>query len=112
MGEQLERNAESIVRTAQQSILDGSGGGRVSQPDTPPNNQTGVLHDSGFVVPAAEEGDQIKAAAGFSAPYSLFLERGTSKMSPRPFLEPATEENRPSVFYGLTLRFREIVGLR
>lgn len=109
---QLDRNAEVLVRDAQQSIMDGSGGGRVSQPGEPPNNQTGELHDSGFTTPAAEIGEEIRAAAGFSTPYAGYLEHGTSKMAPRPFLVPATERQRGVVFQGLLLRFREIVGLR
>lgn len=114
-GEQLERGADGIVKDAQQSILDGSisGPGHVpSAPGEPPNNDTGALHDSGFVTAPIDEGDQIRAAAGFDAPYAGYLENGTSKMYPRPFLVPATERQRGNVLHGLAERFREIVGLR
>lgn len=109
---QLDRNAASMLEDAQQSIMDGSGGGAVSLPGEPPNNQSGELHDSGFVTPAAEIGDEIRAAAGFSAEHAKYLEHGTSRMAPRPFVVPAAERQRGFMFTGLLSRLRETVGLK
>ena len=39
----------------------------------------------------------MKVAVESRAPYSKFLEFGTSKMLPRPFLFPATEKSRPKI---------------
>lgn len=114
-GEQLDKVADSIVKDAQQSIIDGaiSGPGHVPSisPD-PPNADTHRLDESGFITPAAEVGNEVRAAAGFDAPYALFLEKGTSRIFERPFLSPATQRNRGAMLAGLAARFREIVGLR
>jgi hypothetical protein len=109
---QLDRNASGMLEDAIQSIEDGSGGGVRSLPGEPPNNQTGELIDSGFTEPAADVGDEIRAAAGFSAEHAKYLEHGTSKMEPRPFVVPAAERQRGFVFTGLLNRFRETVGLK
>lgn len=109
---QLDRNVGSMVEDMQQSIMDGSGGGAVSLPGEPANNQSGALHDSAFTTPATDVGDEIHAAAGLDTPYAGYLEHGTSKMAPRPIVVPAAERQRGFVFTGLLYRFRETVGLK
>src|SRR2546428_4258826 len=62
--------------------------------------RTGRLRDSiivegGIEVDADEAFQPIAVVA--TAPYAKFVEEGTSKMTPRPFLEPALEEIEPEV---------------
>ncbi len=59
-----------------------------SAPGQAPVSQTGGLTDSVEVVPLNEIG--IGAATVVSG-VAVYLEFGTSKMSPRPFVEPALE---------------------
>src|SRR5438309_108922 len=62
--------------------------------------RTGRLRDS-IIVEAGVEVDVDEAfqpiAVVATAPYSKFVEEGTSKMTARPFLEPALEETEPEV---------------
>jgi hypothetical protein len=39
-----------------------------------------------------------------------WIERGGSKMEPRPYMEPATERHRADLFQALVGRFRELRG--
>src|SRR5947209_18661968 len=62
--------------------------------------RTGRLRDSiavegGIEVDADEAFQPIAVVA--TAPYASFVEDGTSRMTPRPFLEPAMEEIEPEV---------------
>ena len=41
--------------------------------------------------------DRLGASVESNADYSAALEFGTSKMSARPFMQPALEENRPKI---------------
>ena len=62
--------------------------------------RTGRLRDS-IMVEGGIEADVDEAfqpiAVVATAPYASFVEDGTSKMTPRPFLEPALEEIEPEV---------------
>lgn len=114
-GEELLAGAEALVEDAQASILDGSVSGSKHVPSAPgeaPNNQTGRLHDSGFVGDLIEGDGTVQTFAGFDTPYAGYLEHGTSKMIERPFLSPATRRQQLPVFEALLGRFRQIVGLR
>jgi len=65
-----------------------SGKGHVpSKPGEPPSNDSGVLARNIETVQVAP----LKVEVSSNAPYSVFLEYGTSKMLPRPFMGPATQ---------------------
>lgn len=54
--------------------------------------KTGNLRRSLHTAPAAEE---LRATVGTNVEYARFVEYGTSRMGPRPYLTPALESNRP-----------------
>lgn len=71
----------------------------------PPNSDTGFLVSN---IHAVIDADKLGGAVESRAEYSIFLEFGTSKMQPRPFLQPALEENKPKIrakFRALRARF-------
>lgn len=96
-----------IEATAKKKISHGSRTGRVyrlyrggqrpiihkaSAPGEPPKTDTGRLVNSirtNFYALRAEIGSDVK--------YSAFLETGTSKMQPRPWLESSLDENSSKV---------------
>jgi len=69
-----------------------------SAPGDPPHLRTGVLRRS---VRIEEVGDDyVKVSAGGVgdlAPYAVHLEYGTSRMQPRPFVEPAVQAAIPDI---------------
>ena len=66
---------------------------RASAPGQSPASDTGNLVRN--IIVRNENKDLVKVES--NAPYSSFLEFGTSKMLPRPFLFPATEKSRPKI---------------
>ena len=63
---------------------------RASAPGQAPASDTGNLVRN--IAVKMESRDQVAVVS--SAPYSQFLEFGTSKMLPRPFLFPATQRSK------------------
>lgn len=60
-----------------------------SKPGDAPNTDTGRLVSS----VAIEQPDDFNAYVGSGLDYALFLELGTTKMQPRPWLQPALDAN-------------------
>jgi len=76
------------------SITKGAVSGRghvASKPGEPPNADTHLLDRS---IEAAKTGP-LKAESSANAPYAVKLEKGSSKVSARPFMEPAAKRVRP-----------------
>ena len=66
---------------------------RASAPGQSPASDTGNLVRNIRVRNVNKDFVKVES----NAPYSSFLEFGTSKMLPRPFLFPATERSRPKI---------------
>ena len=66
---------------------------RASAPGQSPASDTGNLVRN--IAVKMESRDQVAVVS--SAPYSQFLEFGTSKMLPRPFLFPATQRSKKKI---------------
>ena len=65
-----------------------------SAAEQPPNTDTGYLANNIYLE---IDTDGLGADVESRAEYSEFLEFGTSKMRPRPFLQPALEANRRKI---------------
>lgn len=86
---------QAIELEAERSITAGSisGKGHVpSAPGTPPNQDTGVLSGNIETHIVAQNPPRVHVTS--HAPYSAFLEFGTSKMAERPFMRPAAQKKR------------------
>jgi HK97 gp10 family phage protein len=113
LGEVLEDGAQAIVDTARQNINEGAISGPGHVPGPPggyPNSDTHELEKSLHASELTATGDEIKASAVADAPHSGFVELGTSRAAPRPYMQLATEENRPGVIAALGKRFIEDVN--
>ena len=82
-----------LIRTeAIRSIQQGAKTGKTSAPGEAPASDTGFLV-SNIRVKAEKDVVQVRSEAS----YSKFLEYGTSKMLPRPFMFPASEKSKPKI---------------
>tara|TARA_Y100000114_G_scaffold61189_1_gene56166 strand:- start:2719 stop:3129 length:411 start_codon:yes stop_codon:yes gene_type:complete len=93
--------AGNLVRnTAIELINSGPKSGRrygkhqASAPGQAPATDTGVLRNN-IVVNSDVQGLVVNVES--RAKYSIFLEFGTTKMKPRPFMFPALESNKPKI---------------
>ena len=92
--------AEKIRYTAQEGIRSGavSGPGHVpSSPGQFPNADSHVLDTGIRTQQRVQEGKYLVIS---TAPYSAFLEYGTSRMLPRPFMAPALRANETEIVQG------------
>jgi hypothetical protein len=99
MGEALLQGAELIAASAKFSIIDGSisGSGHVpSLSGQPPNADTHDLDESIHVGELIETDNVLQTAVIADSDHA-WIERGGSKMAPRPYMEPATELHRRDV---------------
>lgn len=97
---QLYAAGELVRRTAADSIKEGaiSGPGHVpSLPGDPPNADTHLL-DLSIDVRINQSKKTVTVIS--LAPYSAFLEFGTSRILPRSFMRPALQANRNRLVYG------------
>ncbi len=90
MGRRLNRSGDEIVRAVRESIS--TPYPPASGPGNPPHRRSGGLWRSIF---ATRRGDAVTVAA--SAPHGEYLERGTSRMAPRPFLERGFVKASPAI---------------
>jgi HK97 gp10 family phage protein len=70
-------------------------GGQRPVPDTAPTSPDAGPEDA-VGVPGGSDRD-FRVVVGTNVDYAVFLELGTSKMSPRPFMRPAFERHRANV---------------
>lgn len=87
---------QEIEIEAERSITSGSisGAGHIpSLPGQPPNADTRLL-DGSIETTIVDAGSSPVVHVTSNAPYSAFLEFGTSRMAERPFMRPAAEKFR------------------
>lgn len=92
----LYAGGQLIESTAEASITAGavSGANHVpSLPGLPPNEDTGTLRRN---IETEIGGPGLVTVTSY-APYSAFLEWGTSRAPSRPFMKPAAEQNRAEI---------------
>lgn len=94
----LRRGALAIERRAVEGIID-SGSARNPKPSKPgefPAAKTGELHQSITSVDASD-GTALRFEVGTNVPHGTYLELGTSKMEPRPFMAPSFDAEVPNI---------------
>jgi len=112
-GDQLDKGAQSLVEHARYNINDGaiSGAGHVpGPPGGYPNSDTHELEQSLHKGEVIETPNEVRTAAIADAPHAAYVELGTSKAAPRPYMQLATEEVRGAVIEGLGRRYVEQVN--
>jgi hypothetical protein len=112
MGEELEYGARTIAEDAKFSIMDGaiSGPGHIpSLPGHAPSADTHALDQSIHVGDLVETLTEARTAVIADSDHA-WIERGGSRMEPRPYLEPATEGRRGEIVRALGERYRELLG--
>lgn len=100
---------QQVELTAEKSITEGSvsGKGHVpSLPGQPPSNDTGVLANNIETTVVAQNPPTVHVTS--HAPYSAFLEFGTSKMAERPFMRPAVAKHRGKIPAEISVAIRKI----
>lgn len=96
----VEQVAEGTASTARSRIVAGQG---YSAPGAYPRSKTGRLERSIRVV--LRQAKNTTAMVGTDMLHGKFLETGTGKMEPRPWLMPSFEEAKSSVGQGLRAEF-------
>lgn len=105
--------AVNAIRNAELEVLKGQRSGKVyrkpfsratytaSAPGEPPARRTGNLrmHWNGQVKSENSSGGGISIVAELESqePYAAYLDNGTSKMAPRPFVEKIKQEATPEI---------------
>ena len=107
ISKRLNKSARRVEGTAKESIQRGVKSGRIytkrgiqhqaSAPGEAPATNTGFLVSNITKTDIEKTGTALSIFVESKAPYSKFLEFGTRKMSPRPFLQPALEQNRNKI---------------
>lgn len=106
----LRRGGLAIEGTAVESIMEQTPSGKfvrsrgnkkklheVSPAGSAPNADTGELHTSITSVVAVNTPELIRVETAANAPHAFPLEFGTSKMEPRPFMQPAFAQHRDEI---------------
>ena len=107
LAEGLTEGAELVNKTA----IDSFSLTPPSSPGNPPAVDTGALRDSAFVIRARSR--RLTAYAGFRAAYAAFLELGTARIRPRPFLRRALIAVGPEIVKNIRNKIRiRLKGLR
>lgn len=109
--EAMLQGGELVRKYAQQSIASGSKSGRAhipSAPGQPPNRDTGEL-DRNIVVVGDRRNMRVRVVS--RSRKSDWLEFGTRKMLPRPFMRPALRANRAEVTRLITNAVRRAIRM-
>jgi HK97 gp10 family phage protein len=106
--EYVTRGTMIVQNTAKKSILAG-GTGRTyekyeprrthtaSAPNQPPASDTGFLANNITMEVNTESNGTVVGKIISSAPYSKFLEFGTTNITERPFMQPALQKNKQKI---------------
>lgn len=111
------RGTESVRNEAVRLILDTSKSGHVyrrrdvyhqaSAPGEPPASNTGFL--AANIDTSYDEGGLVGIVTAHAA-YAAYLEFGTIKMEPRPFMRPALDNKRDEIIEGINDEVRRALA--
>ncbi|MBI1756198.1 MAG: HK97 gp10 family phage protein [Fimbriimonas ginsengisoli] len=87
LAQAVEQTAQAVVDAARAELQSASSNKTRSRPSEPPIDHTGRLAASLRV----ERFGPAEAKVASDAPEAVYLELGTARMAPRPFLLPAAE---------------------
>jgi phage gpG-like protein len=92
----VERKAKDLLSVAGSGRVKGRKSGPVthSRPGESPRKQTGILHDS---VTSEVDPSSLSARVGSNLKYAAWLELGTGRIAPRPWLRRALAEMQSRV---------------
>ena len=104
----VTRATRLVQNTAKESIMKGGTGieykkyeptrnHRASAPNEPPASDTGFLVSQITMKVKKLANGSIEGSIISAAPYSKALEYGTTKMTARPFMQPALEKNKRKI---------------
>ena len=104
----VTRATRLVQNTAKESIMKGGTGieykkyeptrnHRASAPNEPPASDTGFLVSQITMNVKKLSNGSIEGSIISAAPYSKALEYGTTKMTARPFMQPALEKNKRKI---------------
>lgn len=94
---ELELESARVGRDVSAAVRESAGRVRDDARDRAPV-RTGTLRDSiGADIYGDGRSIGMTAVVGPEAPYGLFVERGTSKMAPEPFMGPALDAEAPQL---------------
>lgn len=100
---------QQVELTAEKSITEGSVSGKFhvpSLPGQPPSNDTGTLVSGIETTIVAQNPPTVHVTS--HAPYSAFLEFGTSRMAERPFMRPAVAKHRGKLAANISVAIKKI----
>ena len=86
---QMHTIGKSVEQTAKNSMRDGGTPHVPSSPGEPPRIDTKKLHDSITTETQQDGNHSIQTRVGTNVDYGRYLELGTRKILPRPWLRPA-----------------------
>ena len=128
LGESIPREVQTelyvgglqIEETAKRSIQSGDKSGRIYQKYNPrrthkasaagqaPASDTGALVNS-IRTERVDKGADVKAGGG-ATDYAVHLEFGTSTILPRPYMQPALEQNRKEIFKNVERELNKVIN--
>ena len=87
----MHREGKRVERVAKASMRDGGDPHVRSNPGQPPRVEIGNLQDA-VMTETQQNLFGVETRIGTNVDYGLYLELGTSKMKPRPWLRPAFDK--------------------
>ena len=108
--ERLVQGIQDTMPGQGAAVVEGTGGDTgikgeyiASNPGQPPGVRTARLKNS---IASVKTGQKMQRAVGTNVNYALPLEKGTSKMAPRPFMSPGLEASKK----GMLAAFKRSMG--
>lgn len=93
----IQQEAKTVLSRAGTGVWYSGQPARSSAPGEPPVAQTGTLRRSVQIDRTENKGRMPFVRVGTNLEYGPYLEFGTSRMAPRPWLRPAVAASRPRV---------------
>lgn len=97
---ELYKSGELVRAYAQKKIREGAVSGPAHVASAPGDFPNADTHELDAGIDVRLNPSRLSVSVVSTAPYSAFLEFGTAKMAPRPFMVPSLKANRNRVVLG------------